>query len=221
MLEAPAVAARHGKWLLCFSIAIVALALTFWPQGLLQFRYERLALAQGEVWRLASAHLAHVSGRHLLLNVAGLLLLCELLWDRLPLRHGIGLLMVSAAGIDALLWWFHPELDWYAGLSGVLHGLWAGCALALCWQVSCRAGDDIPPTSSKSRQIPLAPAWIGGAGVVLLIVKLAAETLDGHALGLAHTIGAPVIGIAHLYGALLGAIYIIAWRGWQIWHRNA
>ncbi|OGT00537.1 MAG: hypothetical protein A3F73_06965 [Gallionellales bacterium RIFCSPLOWO2_12_FULL_59_22] len=45
----------------------------------------------------------------------------------MPLRHGIGLLGFSGAAVSACLWWLQPELAWYAGLSGALHGLWIGC----------------------------------------------------------------------------------------------
>lgn len=216
MLKVAALAARHKKWLLCVGIALAAMALTFWPQGLSTFRYDRLALAQGEWWRLVSAHVVHVNSRHVLLNVAGLWLISELLWDELSLRHGLGLLATSALGINALLWWGHPELGWYAGLSGALHGLWAGCALTLCREAFDKTIMPTPPKKDRSMS-----AWIGVAGFLLLLLKLFAETLIDSPASMSQAIGAPVIIIAHLYGALMGIVYVVIWQGWRRWHRKA
>ena len=54
-----------------------------------------------EIWRIATAHLVHLGGPHLLLDLLGLILICELLWGDLPLRHGIGLLCFSAVAVSA------------------------------------------------------------------------------------------------------------------------
>jgi rhomboid family GlyGly-CTERM serine protease len=210
---------RNNKWLLCLGVSIAAFALTYWPQGLLLFRYERALVSSGQLWRLASAHFVHLNTAHLLLNLTGLLLICELLWDRLPLRHGIGLLATSVAGISGLLWWQHPEMAWYAGLSGALHGLWAGCALATCLPPidrvarSGRRAAKMPETGAADW--PLS-RWAGVGGLLLLGAKLILEALHGASPELAKTIGAPVATVAHLYGALIGWIYVLAWRGGRL-----
>ncbi len=191
---------RWGKWLLCAGIAVCALILTYWPQGLARFRYDRSALMSGEIWRVASAHLVHLNTAHLFLNVLGLFLICELLWDDLPLKHGLGLLLFSAIGVSGLLWLLRPELVWYAGLSGVLHGLWAGCALA-AWRM--RSG--IP-----NKWLTM-PRIVGSVGFVLLLAKLMVEWRYGASMRAAQAIGAPVIAPAHLYGALSGIGYILLW----------
>lgn len=192
---------RQNKWLFCAGVAVFAALLTCWPQGLMLFRYDRAALLQGEGWRLFSAHLVHLNRAHLVLNLIGLLLIGELLWRDLPIMHGVGILLASALGIDALLWHLHPALAHYAGLSGALHGLWSACALAACW----------PPAalrSSSQRQDWPAGRNAGAAGIVLLLGKLASEWQFGPAMHTETLIGAPVITDAHFYGAIMGVVYM-------------
>ena len=88
----PARRAMHDKWWLCLAIAAMTLIVAFWPNSLAYLRYDRSGLMDGEMWRVASAHLVHLNMPHLRLNLLGLLLICELQWGELPLRHGIGLL---------------------------------------------------------------------------------------------------------------------------------
>lgn len=214
---------RLGKWTFCLGIAIVAAVLTFWPHGMQQFRYERTDLLVGGAWRIFTSHLVHLNGMHLLFNLAGLFLLCELLWLDLPLRHGAGLLTASAAGVSALLWWLQPELAWYAGMSGALHGLWAGCALAACWPAQrsplmTRAAD-APGSATSAAHLhwlrwPL-PQRVGAAGISLLALKLMSEYYFGVSARTEQAIGGPVIAVAHLYGAMSGVSYVLFWRGMQ------
>lgn len=205
--DEPPLDARRSKWLLCAGVAFCALLMTAWPHGLAEFRYDRAGLGAGQFWRVLSAHLVHVNGPHLLLNVVGLFLIGELLWADLPLVHGAGLMLSSALGVAGLLWWLQPQLLWYAGLSGVLHGLWAGCALAGCWLR--------PPALHSATRI------VGGAGLALLLVKMTVEWHSGPPVQTSQIIGAPVVTLAHLYGALVGAVYFLIWRIVESWrHRS-
>ncbi len=207
--------ARNGKWLFCLGVAMGATVLTYWPQGMLLFRYDRLGLSDGELWRLVSAHLVHLNAAHLFLNLIGLFLVCELLWRDLSVRHGLAMLATAAFGVNGLLWYLHPELAWYAGLSGALHGLWAGLALAVCLPISTRSSD------AAQMQLPrLDSRWIGLAGLLLLGLKLILESAGGAAPRVMHMIGAPVVSIAHVYGAVAGCCYVAAWRGWSGMHRK-
>ncbi len=212
--------ARHGKWLFCLGLALGAVALTYWPHGLHYFRFDRAALSSGQAWRLASAHLVHLNTSHLLLNLAGLVLIAELLWNNLRLRHGAGLLAAAAFGISGMFWILQPELMWYAGLSGVLHGLWAGCALAILLPPAglCSAPDARSPSPGCDKDAfnRLAPRWMGLASLLLLVAKLAVEMGYGASPRLATTIGAPVLVTSHLYGAMIGGSYVAAWCGMSI-----
>lgn len=200
---------QQSKWWLCLGVSFCALILTYWPDGLALFRYDRAAILSGQAWRLVSAHFVHLNTPHLFFNVCGLFLLAELIWAGLPVSHGLGLIGTTSVGISLLLWWQHPELQWYAGLSGVLHGLWAGCALT---------GLLFVPTQSTSQTA--AVGWTGmlrnhyayWIGLLLLIMKLLIEWRHGAPVSTEKIIGAPVVTVAHLYGAVIGGVYVLIWQ---------
>ena len=102
-------------------------------------RYERAAIAGGELWRLLSGHFVHLGWAHCLLNAGGLLALAAIL--PAPLRGRCCLLLGGAIGIA--LFATLPDLQRYAGFSGINYGT-ATLALlprcrgeavaACCWQ---------------------------------------------------------------------------------------
>lgn len=154
-----------------------------WREAL---RYERAAIAAGEYWRLVTGHLVHGGWRHLLLNLAGLALM------RLLFPRGYSGLewcvigLASLLAIDIGFWWLEPQLQWYVGLSGVLHGLLAAGAMAW-WRIESKI--------------------LAAALSSILIGKLCWEQLQG-ALPLSG--GMPVIVDAHLYGAVGGLMAGVA-----------
>ena len=190
----PARLTIQDKWLFCLTISLIAVMAACWPDGLSALRYDRSALMQGEMWRALTAHLVHLNWPHVFLNLCGLLLIGELLWGELPLRHGIGLLIFSGATISVCLWWLRPELVSYAGLSGVLHGLWAGCA--------CYGLRHTTHVSLRSR----LPYWVGA---FLLVAKLFMEFRYGSSEFTENLIGGSVLTESHLYGALAGVVYML------------
>lgn len=147
-------------------------------------RFDREAIAAGEAWRLVTGHLVHLGTRHMLLNSAGLLLVGLLVGREYRLRDWAAVSLASIASIDAGLWWLTPSLDWYVGLSGVLHGWFAaGIVGALL------------------KRRPDAWLLLG-----LLLGKLILEQLQGALPGSAAAAGGPVVVDAHLYGAVGGAV---------------
>ncbi|MDB5761194.1 MAG: rhombosortase [Herminiimonas sp.] len=211
--------AGRNKWLFCLGVSFCAIVFTYWPHGLAQFRYDRAAVLSGGGWRVLTAHLVHLNTMHLLFNLIGLLLLCELLWNDMPLLHAFGMLGATAIGISVLLFCFHPELAWYAGLSGSLHGLWSGCALAGWQPVPARINGRFAAPPSKWQRPRLSwpmPRWIGAAGMALLAIKLAIEFCYGPSERTVRAIGGSVVTISHLYGALIGICYVLLWQGTQL-----
>lgn len=204
---------QQSKWSLCLGVSFCALILTCWPDGFALFRYDRAAILSGQAWRLVSAHFAHLNATHLFLNVAGLFLLAELIWADLPVSHGLGLIGTTSIGISLLLWWRHPELQWYAGLSGMLHGLWAGCALAgLLPMLTQRVSQAILQPVALTRTAMLRNRYACLIGMLLLITKLVIEWRHGASASTEKIIGAPVVTAAHLYGALVGGAYVLIWQ---------
>jgi rhomboid family GlyGly-CTERM serine protease len=224
-LRLPLVAPEAGqsKWLLCLVVSLCALALTYWPDGLTHFRYDRAGLSSGQAWRVLTAHFVHLNTPHLLFNLLGLFLLCELLWNRMAFVHALGLFGASAVGVSGLLYWLYPELAWYAGLSGALHGIWAGCALA-DWSLLTIYPDAV--STGRSSGWKMLPArWpvsrcICVIGLILLVAKLALEFRYGPSVRTEQMIGGAVVAVAHLYGALIGACYALIWLGIRILQRK-
>jgi rhomboid family GlyGly-CTERM serine protease len=206
------------KWMLCAGVSVLAAIFTWYPGALQHFRYDREAILSGEVWRLFTAHLVQLNTLHLIANLVGLLLVCELLWQALPLRHGVGILLASTFGVNLMLWCLNPTITWYVGLSGVLHGLWAGCAITGIFVSGSdpAAGPNAGRVSAAGRE----SLWIGVGALLLLGMKLGLEFAGSGGVSTTSAasqwIGAPVVTAAHRYGALTGLLYILVWQasGW-------
>ncbi|MDY6952750.1 MAG: rhombosortase [Thermodesulfobacteriota bacterium] len=148
------------------------------------FHYDRASIFHGDLWRPFTSHLTHTGWRHLLLSVSGTLVVFALfgtLYSPLAWLTGlVGSMVATSAGL--LL--FCPDLEWYRGFSGVLHGL---LAMGLVGGIG-RAGG------------------VYYLGLVLLLAKLLAEYLLGPSLHTSLLISAPVIKEAHLYGSIAGGV---------------
>lgn len=135
---------------------------------------------RAEQWRLVGAHFVHWSDWHLVMNLAGLAiwpLLCDARW---PLSRWLLVLLVLSLSVSAGMLVLAPEINRYAGFSGVLHGLFL---LGLLPQA--RAGDRI------------------AAGCLLYLVgKIMVETFSGPLFADPESVGAAIAHQAHLAGAL-------------------
>ena len=118
--------ARHGSnalpWrstLLGAGAVLAYLMLGAAPED---FVFDRVAIAQGEWWRLLTGHWVHSDPAHAGWDITGLLLLGALFEPRLQWRMPLALL-TGTVGVDAWLWWVDPTLRYYCGLSGILNSL--------------------------------------------------------------------------------------------------
>src|SRR5258705_5543752 len=93
-------------------------------------RYDRVALAGGQWWRLLTAHVVHLDIRHALLNGLGLALMWALFARDYSPRQWAPIVLGAMAAIDAGLWLCDSTVLWYVGSSGALHGVMAAGALA-------------------------------------------------------------------------------------------
>jgi rhomboid family GlyGly-CTERM serine protease len=180
-----------GGWALPLAASLVAggLMLTG-ATGQQWLQFDRGGIASAQVWRLVSAHFVHLGWSHFALNVAGLGLTWYLVGD--TFRRGAWLLIsvTSLLSIDLGLWFLNPELVWYVGMSGLLHGLLA-------------AG-----LTEKLRE----PDWESVLLGLGLLAKLTWEQVIGPMPGSESTAGGPVIVDAHLFGALGGIFGAICVR---------
>jgi rhomboid family GlyGly-CTERM serine protease len=145
-------------------------------------RYQRDALENGEVWRLVTGHLVHLGLGHLWPNLAALAVIGALFDGVFRNADWWRLFAAGAIAIDLGLYLLDPDVLWYVGLSGVLHGFVAAGALALCLE----------------RQTIGFVLALGVGG------KLAYEQFVGPVPFTAQSVGGPVVVAAHLYGAAGG-----------------
>jgi len=146
-------------------------------------RYQRDAiLERHEYWRLLTGHLVHGSWQHTWLNLAGLGLIASLFRGTYAPVHWCWIGLSSALCIDLGLLWLMPQLQWYVGLSGVLHGGLAAGAVAW-WRME--------------------DGRLAAALSAVLLGKLVWEQWQG-ALPLSGELN--VIVNAHLYGATGGLL---------------
>lgn len=84
--------------------------------------YDRVAIYQGEWWRLLSGHWVHSDSGHLFWNLGALVLLGWMVETRNRLAL-LSSLLAGTLGVDLMLWLMLPDLSHYCGMSGVLNTL--------------------------------------------------------------------------------------------------
>ncbi|MCK5876272.1 MAG: rhombosortase [Candidatus Marithrix sp.] len=156
------------RYLLPCSIIAVAIFVQWFD---VDIRYSREDIENGEYWRLVTAHFIHLSWTHMWLNAISLIII----WELTVKSYSFWWFLACGFGISLGLWLFSPEVIWYVGLSGILHGLLASIA---------------------RQRYPVL--------LVFLIIKLAWEQLYGGLPATADLTGGTVVVDAHLYGALIG-----------------
>jgi len=147
-------------------------------------RYDRVWIGQGEGWRFLTGHFTHLSWSHLALNSAGLLLIWFLIGQSYVFSGWIQVTLITVATIDIAFWFLNPELYWYVGMSGLLHGLLVAGIM------------------TRLRTLDIET----GVLLLLLIAKIGFEQFNGPLPGSEGTSGGPVVVDAHLYGALGGIL---------------
>lgn len=99
---------------LLFLIALVLL-----QSNMALFIFDREAVAQGEWWRLLTAHFTHSSASHALWDV--LAFAAVTLWlSQYSVKQMIAAVLLGIAAVDVLLLSAFSPLDYYCGLSGIL-----------------------------------------------------------------------------------------------------
>ena len=163
-------------------------AFFFEPMSGNYLAYDRYAIQGLETWRIVSGNIVHTNGYHLLLNLAGLALLWALHGEHYRIGLYLRVFVWCCLGTSVGLYFFSPDLIWYAGLSGALHGIfaWGACV-------------DIKEKMKSG--------WLLLIG---LAIKVGYEQIDGSSEQVANLIDAKVAVDAHLFGALTGiAIFLL------------
>ncbi|WP_456406424.1 rhombosortase [Thiolapillus sp.] len=195
---------RHGGYWLPWRTLLLSLAAigVYWVLGAAPdaWVFDRLAISQGEWWRLITGHWAHSDADHALWDIGALMLLGSLFERRLG-NHLLWILLAASLAVDAWIWWGQPSLAYYCGLSGILNALMAAGLLRL-W---------------REMRHPLI--LITGLGFV---AKVAIELSGGQML-LTATAWPGVPG-AHAVGLVSGMLYTLlilgkSLVGWSSWRR--
>jgi rhomboid family GlyGly-CTERM serine protease len=174
---------RRGWPVLVLALASLTLEVAG-DAGRLWGRYDGALVMQGEYWRLITAHVVHLGWGHLWPNLTALLLIGALFEDVFDAGMWLLIGATAAGSIDLGLLLLDPDVDWYVGLSGVLHGFVAAGALT---------------------------AWIRGQSIGwLLAIGLAAKLVWEQTMGpvpfTAASVGGPVVVASHLYGTAGGLV---------------
>lgn len=187
---------RHW-WVPALLVAISGLLQLAMPLTGQWLRYHYGHIFDGQLWRLFSGHFVHLGWRHYLMNSVGLLLVYGLYGCFLRPVIMLWWTTSSALGVASGLIFFSPEVQWYVGLSGVLHGL-----------VVAGAVSDIRDGHRSALYV-----------LMLVAVKLLWEQLGGPLPGSETTAGGAVVVDAHLYGALGGLMGVLL-QIHPLGHRN-
>jgi rhomboid family GlyGly-CTERM serine protease len=192
-----AISPRQASWLLGLLILAVVLLECGGDEIRQWCRYDRAAVLQGEYWRLLSGHLVHASWYHLIENLAGVGLLAALFPRDYSLRQWLFVTLFCTLGIDLGLVCNEPQLEWYVGLSGVLHGLLAAGAIAW-WRFE--------------------PKVLASLLTLIFLGKLTWEQLHG---SLPSASEMAVVTEAHVYGACSGLVAgVLLWLQHRYWPRR-
>ena len=164
MIPADVAVKGHGSWMLPWrTLLLTGLALGLYlgfgaaPEA---WVFDRVAISQGEWWRLITGHWVHSDLEHATWDIGALLVLGLLFESRLK-EELFGVLALGTLGIDLWLWQAAPSISYYCGLSGILNGL---LALGL-WRLW------------RETRHPLV--WLTGMGAV---AKILWETVLGESL---------------------------------------
>jgi rhomboid family GlyGly-CTERM serine protease len=177
-----------------FPLAVLAVLSAVYlagPGAVGVLRYERLAVLDGEAWRLLTGHLVHADAAHFGWNVLGVLLVGFLFAREYSPVQWLAVLVASTVAIDLGFLLLEPQLEWYVGFSGVLHG-WMAAGL-VAWLRSTRD----PVT------------WLVAG---LFVAKLAWEHYAGALPFTATSLSLPVVHEAHTFGAV-GGLAAGLWLG--------
>jgi rhomboid family GlyGly-CTERM serine protease len=192
-----AISPRQAGWLL--GLLILAVVLLELGGDVIRdwCRYDRGRVLQGEYWRLVTGHLVHASWTHATENLAGIGLLAALFPRDYSLRQWLLLALASLVAIDVGFVWNEPQLEWYVGLSGVLHGLLAAGAVAW-WRFES-----------------------GVLAIILTLIFLGKMTYEQIYGSLPTTDTMAVVSEAHVYGAVGGLVAsLLLWLHEAHWLRQ-
>ncbi|UTV26922.1 rhombosortase [Photobacterium atrarenae] len=172
-------------------LAALLLAITQLPAIQAWLAWDRQAIQAGEMWRILTGNLTHTNWPHMLMNTLALAIISFIFRAHVHLKSYTTLILGLSAVVGIAI--LASDIHWYAGLSGVLHGLFA-------WGVV------------KDIQARQKGGWLLLLG---LGVKVGWEQVVGGSASSEALIGARVAIEAHLAGALAGGLIALGCIIWK------
>jgi rhomboid family GlyGly-CTERM serine protease len=154
--------------------------------------YDRSAILSGEIWRLVTGHGVHYSSSHLAYNLVALATVGAII-ELQESRRLFLICTVSALMIGISLLGFRPDLDYFAGASGVVTAAVAYCAL-----------------SGLSAPGPWRAVCL--TVLVLLVGKIALELLWSGSSLVGVSGDFVIVPLSHAVGAASGLLMFSWWR---------
>lgn len=146
--------------------------------------FNRQQVLSGGIWRLLTGHWVHTNMQHLILNVAASLLIYFSFFSQIKTSELLVCSFVFSILISVLLLFIYPDLQWYNGLSGLLHALVAYFSLRQIYK-----GNNL--------------YWIGIFVVWLKVIAESVQAGTGHINLIDDML---VINQAHLVGVFVATV---------------
>ncbi|MEH6556707.1 MAG: rhombosortase [Oceanicoccus sp.] len=170
-------------------IAVVALVISCALAGdelSLALRFEREAIIDGEWYRMLTGHFVHLNWVHALMNIAAAVIGWFLFRNSFSNRQWL-LSIVGCGLVISLLLFSIPDLQWYVGFSGIVHGL---MLQGLIFEKRLRIVEK-------------------GLVISALLLKVAYELWQGSSSADLDLIDGNIVVQAHLFGLFGGLIVIV------------
>ena len=147
---------------------------------------ERNKVIAGEFWRLFTSNFVHFGWAHTLMNLAAFVICaCALLYT-FSVTRLLALILFCCIAVGTGVYFFNPEYETYAGLSGAIHGFMVAGLLL-----------------NKRHAF-----WLKGIFIALIFAKIIYEHQTNYqATELQALLPVAVAYDAHLYGALAGLVF--------------
>lgn len=175
------------------TILVITMVMLYLPNWLSDYpvqallRFNQQAISEGEFWRLLTGNLLHTNHWHLILNIGGVVLLWAIhgyYYRTKPYLFG---LLTAGLFTCICIYLFSPQLKFYVGMSGALHGLFVWGAYM-----------DIKHKYKTG--------WLLMIGVWLKILH---EQFSGASAQVASLIESQVAIDSHLYGGIAGLVLVL------------
>ncbi len=157
------------------------------------FILDRGLVLDGQLWRLLTCHLYHINSTHLIYNLLGLALVLSIncrLWQS---AQGAGIVLALSLWVSVALLFNNPEILYYGGLSGILHGMFVIAVvtqheLPRLWRILLSVGVIAKVAMEQS----------GISGLSSLNDDSVRVAIDAHLYGLVGAlVGLAVYGVRH------------------------